>query len=265
LRSNQSARNPQVAREGRRRPALQREWIEAINPAHWRVYRSAIHAMQNAGVQFVLGGGFALAAYIGRWRDTKDIDFYILKPDRAKAVAALTRAGFKDYYRQLPYDRKWIYRSTRSGVIVDLIWSMANQRARADDLWLRRARPLTVHGETLGVLPLEEFLWCKLYIVQHDHCDWTDLFNLLYAAGGQVDWDHLFWRMDEDWPLLKALLTVYFWLCPEGIKVFPLSLRRKLQIDQPRVPRRRRRNRIQLLDTRKWFAALLPKNKPLEI
>jgi hypothetical protein len=221
--------------------------------------------MRNAGVRFVLGGGFALAAYTGRWRNTKDIDFYILKPDRAAATAALAEAGFKDYFKQLPYDRKWIYRGTRSGVIVDLIWSMANQRAQADELWLRRARSIVVRGESLDVLPVEELLWCKLYILQHDHCDWTDVFNLLYAVGGRIDWEHVFWRLDEDWPVLKAVLTVYSWLCPAQIKALPGSLRRKLQFDQPRIPRRLRRNRIRLLDTRKWFAALLPEKQPLEI
>src|SRR5215510_10728213 len=92
FRSKNFPRGRPVVPTSRRRPPLQRDWIQAINSAHWRIYRMAIHAMQNAGVRFVLGGGFALAAYTGRWRDTKDIDFYILKPDRAAAIAALTAA-----------------------------------------------------------------------------------------------------------------------------------------------------------------------------
>jgi hypothetical protein len=211
----------------------------------------------------MLGGGFALAAYIGRWRDTKDIDFYIMREDRNKAVRALTRAGFKDLFSRLPYDRKWIYRSKRNGVIVDIIWAMANQRAQTDEAWFDRARTATVRGEALAVIPMEEFLWCKLYIMQRDHCDWTDAFNLVYAVGPQVNWPRLLARLEEDWPLLAGLLTVYSWLCPRHARRLPVALRRKLKL--PRVPAQMKRNHIRLLDTRRWFAAMLPRNKSLEV
>jgi hypothetical protein len=89
--------------------------------------------------------------------------------------------------------------------------------------------------------------------------------NLLYAAGRRVNWKRLLWRAGEDWPLLKALLTVFGWLCPRAAGGLPGALRRKLRLDRPVIHRRPRRNRIRLLDTRGWFAALLPKNKPLEV
>jgi len=247
------------------RAGLQFEWVNAITTPHWACYRRAIHSLRRAGLPFLLGGGFALATYTGRWRDTKDIDFYIYPKDRDAAVAALARAGFRDLFPRLPYDRKWIYRSTCSGVIVDIIWAMANQRAQTDEHWFEYAPPANVRGEEMRVVPLEEYLWCKLYILQRDHCDWTDIFNVLYAAGPQVDWDRLLSRLEEDWPLLKAMLTVYGWLCPKRASELPASLRRKLKLPAPDLAPRRRHDRIRLLDSRGWFAALLPKDKPLEV
>jgi hypothetical protein len=242
---------------------LQFEWASAVTNSHWFTYREAMQALRKAGIRFLLGGGFALAVYIGRWRDTKDIDFYIMHADRNRAVRALTRAGFKDLFSRLPYDRKWIYRSTRKGVIVDIIWAMANQRAHTDEVWFERARPVTVRGEALAVIPVEEFLWCKLYIMQRDHCDWTDAFNLLYAVGPQINWTRLLGRLEEDWPLLKGFLTVYGWLCPRQARQLPESLRKKLKL--PRVAVRNKGNHIRLLDTRRWFAAMLPEGRPLEV
>ena len=151
-----------------RKPRLQFEWADAISSEQWKVYRRAIQVLRDAGIRFLLGGGFALATYTGRWRNTKDIDFYILKRDREATVRALTEAGFADYFAQLPYDRKWIYRSSKSGVIVDIIWAMANQRAEVDEHWFETARHATVRGEPLRVVPMEEFVWCKLYILQRD-------------------------------------------------------------------------------------------------
>ena len=247
------------------RARLQFEWVNAISEEQWAIYRDAIRALRAAGIRFLLGGGFALATYVGRWRNTKDIDFYIMHEDRGRAVEALAKAGFEDLFPRLPYDRKWIYRSTRDGVIVDIIWAMANQRAQTDELWFEHAQAANVRGEKLYVIPMEEFLWCKLYILQRDHCDWTDVFNLLYAVGPRIDWDRLLVRLEEDRPLLKGLLTVYGWLCPRQAQRLPESLRRKLKLPRPEVLARKKRDHIRLLDTRGWFAAILPKNKPLEV
>lgn len=214
----------------------------------------------------MLGGGFAQAAFIGRWRDTKDIDFYLRPSDRERVIAALTRAGFADYYRTLPYDRKWIYRSVKAGVIVDIIWSMANQRAQVDELWFARARQLTIRGQVLQVIPPEELMWCKLYVLQRDRCDWTDLFNLTYARGRELDWEHLSRRLEDDVPLLKALLSLYAWLRPLDARKLPSDLWKRLGLSRPSSPSDDRwRNRVRLLDSRKWFAAPIPHGKKLEI
>lgn len=251
--------------KGRPRSGFQLKWAQAIPNEHWACYRTAIQALRRLGTRFLLGGGFALATHIGRWRNTKDIDFYILPHDREAAVDALTRAGFVDYYSRLPYDRNWIYRSTCAGVIVDLIWAMANQRAQVDESWMQDAPEVEIRGEALMVIPMEEFIWCKLYILQRDHCDWTDVWNLLYAAGEEVDWRRLLRRLDEDWPLLKALLTMYCWLCPERADRLPQWLQNRFHLQSPAIPAHPRRNRVRLLDSRAWFSALLPNDKPLDV
>src|SRR5437867_3503860 len=244
---------------------LQFRWAKAISETEWRIYRAAIQAVRSANVPFLLGGGFALATFTGRWRDTKDIDFYISPEDRDAAAAALSQAGFADYYERLPYDRKWIYRSVKSDVIVDIIWSMANQRAQVDQLWFERAGSISIRGETIRVVPMEEFLWCKLYIIQRDHCDWTDIFNLLYARGPDLDWEHLVERLEEDTAILKSMLTLYGWLCPKSARELPASLWRRLDLPLPPAAPRPKRNRIRLLDSRAWFAALQSKDKKLGV
>lgn len=255
-------------RLGRRhtRRKLHLRWAAAISKDEWATYRSAMEAMRSAGIPFMLGGGFALAAFTGRWRDTKDIDFYVHPGDRHSAITALTRAGFEDYYAQRPYDRNWIYRSMKDNRIVDVIWSMANQRAQVDQRWFERAATMRIRGEALLVVPPEEFMWCKLYILQRDHCDWTDVFNLLYIAGAKIDWGHLLGRLENDVPLLQALLLIYRWLCPRCAKRLPRSLWRRLKMP-PGSARSHppRFNRIRLLDSRGWFAAQQPPDRKLEI
>src|SRR5262245_29469443 len=89
-----SRRRPLVALDKKviKRPRLSFQWASSITSREWSIYASALEAMRAAGVRFLLGGGFALATYTGRWRDTKDIDFYILPEARRAAVESLTNA-----------------------------------------------------------------------------------------------------------------------------------------------------------------------------
>jgi len=232
------------------------EWTRHIPDDEWRIYERAISALRTTGRPFMLAGAFSLAAYTGRWRNTKDIDFYVRPGDRDACVAALTRAGFTDYFHQLPYVREWIYRAWRKDCIVDIIWAMANQRAQVDDAWLERACEITVHGEHLLVVPAEELLWCKLYVLQKDRCDWPDVFNLIHALQTRLDWEHLIDRLGSDVPLLAGLLNVHCWLCPGTDLQLPPRLRELLpHCANPGGPEEDH-CRINLLDTRPWLQRL---------
>src|SRR6185436_7741758 len=110
-----------------------------------------------------------------------------------------------------------------------------------------RAGSVTIRAEKLLTVPIEEFFWCKLYIIQRDHCDWTDLFNLLYAAGHRIDWRRLFGRLEEDVLLLKAMLTAYSWLCPARARKLPDWLWRELGLPPPALNPPPRHDRIRLL------------------
>lgn len=241
-------------------------WTENISDSEWALYCEAMQAVSSRGVRYMLGGGFAQATFTGRWRSTKDIDLYVLEEQRDAAVSALSEAGFKDYYEQLAYDRRWIYRSTKDGVIVDIIWSMANQRAVVEEDWFAHAASIRVRGEVLEVLPREEFMWCKLYIMQRDRCDWIDIFNLLYANGPELDWKRLIRRLEEDWPLLKGMLAVYGWLHPERALLLPEWLRDRFEVFIPeRTGGSDWRERVRLLDSRAWFSGLRARGEKLEI
>ena len=264
-----SGRPPRSKLPRRRSDALkplQFRWADAISPTEWKIYRAAIRALRSERIEFLVGGGFARAAYTGHWRDTKDIDFYVRPADTQRSERALRKAGFADYYHKHAYDRAWIYRSYKRNVIVDVIWAMANQRAQVDDEWFHRAPLFTVRGERLLLVPPEELVWCKLYIIQRDRCDWTDIFNLVHEHGPRMDWTRLIQRTEDDVFLLQAMLNVYSWLCPKDVKKLPVSLWRSLAAAQKAMRSRApAHDRIRLLDSRTWFGARIAKNQKLEI
>lgn len=242
------------------------EWGCVIPPNEWEIYLKAIKAARATGAQFMLGGAFGLARYTGRCRNTKDIDFFVVPSSKDKVIDAITKAGFVDYYSEMPYDRGWIYRAVQDETIVDTIWQTPNRRSEVDEEWLKRARSMTLHGEKLLVIPAEELLCIKLYVIQRDRCDWPDLLNLLYAVGTDLDWKHVVARMGTELPLLQGLLHLFNWLAPQVARNLPGWLRAQMHLPEPSSEEFAcQRERVELMDSRPWFAAFQPQDKPMQL
>jgi hypothetical protein len=192
-------------------------------------------------IQFAVGGSLAMAGYGGGLlRTPKDLDLYIAPEDKEQLIQVLNDLGFADYHEKQPYDRNWIYRATRQDVLVDVIWQMANGRAKVDAAWLLRGPLIRWVGNDLRLVAIEELIWSKLYVLQRDRCDWPDICNLIDAARTQIDWPRLFDRVGPDAPLLDAVLKVYSWLRPDPARAGAAG-----QSDTSR--------RAALLDSRPWL------------
>lgn len=231
-------------------------WTTHIPDGEWAVYEPVLDEMAARGIPFALGGAFAVATFTGCWRNTKDLDLYVLPEHRDEMIAALTDLGFSDYFDTRGYDRWWIYRSVRDGNIIDAIWAMANHRQQIDSLWMSGPE-VTLRGRRVRTLPVEAMLWDKCYIMQRDRCDWPDVFNLLYAAGPKVDWEMLLGRMGEDAPLMAGALSVFRWLAPGRAAELPSWLWERAGLASGAGPAQAGRDyekrRVDLLDRRPWF------------
>jgi Nucleotidyl transferase of unknown function (DUF2204) len=214
-----------------------------------QLYLRVIREAHRRGLRFALGGGLAASAYTGVWRNTKDLDLFVLPRDRELFVELLTSLGMEDYYDRLPYDRTWIYRGFQDDQIVDVIWEMANHRASVDEVWLETGPCLKLDGEPVPLVPPEESLWTKLYVVQRERCDWPDALNLLSSLGPDIDWDRLLARLGPDSPLLAAVLTVFAWVFPQRASDLPEWIWERLQLRRPDPAE----PRAHLLDSRPWL------------
>lgn len=232
--------------------------LEQIPEEQWAFYKEVIAAVKTTGGHFALGGAFAWACYTGLYRNTKDLDLYVLPAEKEQYIAALTSIGAVDLFDQESYDRGWIYRSTRDGYIVDIIWSMANYRRSLDEDYIEAGPVIDIRGERLHVLPAEELILNKLYILQRSRSDWFDVFNLLYCTDGQLDWWRLLAKLGDDKPLLGGALQVFAWLCPGRAAKIPefvwsdVGLARPAGSGSDLVL-----ERVRLLDSRPWFLPAL--------
>ena len=110
-----------------------RRLSELIPPHDWELCRPVIRDVIEAGIACGLGGGLAFSYFSCRRRNTKDVDLLVKPQDKDKVVEILTKHGFEDYFDQESYDRSWLYRGYRDGVIFDVIWTLPNHRFEVDD------------------------------------------------------------------------------------------------------------------------------------
>ena len=243
---------------------LTSNWSGLIPEPEWRVYQPVIDGARERGIDFALGGAFAVASYTGYWRNTKDLDLYVLPQDRDRMAEMLGGLGLTDYYSKVPYDRWWIYRAHKDDTLVDVIWAMANHRAQIDDLWLSGPE-VELRGERVKILPAEAMLWDKLYIMQRDRCDWPDVLNLLYFVAADIDWEYLLCRIGEDAVLLAGVLSVFRWISPGRAQALPVWIWERVGLRAPEpgeVPDIDKR-RVGLLDTRPWYGPDREKLQPV--
>jgi Nucleotidyl transferase of unknown function (DUF2204) len=224
-------------------------WSQRLPDDQKRLYVRVLGEAKRRGLRFALGGGFASNVYTGVWRNTKDLDLFVLCRDRELFIALLSDLGLTDYYEQKPYDRSWIYRGWRDDQIVDVIWQMANHRAGVDEVWLESGPSIELEGVRVPLIPPEETLWTKLYVLQRERCDWPDALNLISSLGPELDWTRLIERLGSDTALLTAVLSVFAWICPHRALGLPVWIWDRLQARRPEDGE----PRAHLLDSRPWL------------
>jgi hypothetical protein len=247
-------------------PSTAASWGALIPEGQWAMFMSGVDALERAKIPFVLHGALALAAYTGRWRNTKDVDVMVRDRDHSRAVEAIRGAGFADYFEREGYDRSWIFRGYKEAGIFDVIWALPNHRVEIDEPWFARARPLRLRDRDLMVAPPEEVMRVKLYVLQRGRCDWPDVINILAATIDQIDWEWFIARMGRDVSLLHGLLAVFNWLSPERARRLPQWVRAKFALaenpenDSDAAEARR----VPLIESRPWFALHQPTDRLLE-
>lgn len=196
---------------------------DLIPPEQWEVYASFLIELARRGIPCAVGGGLAVSAYSGCVRNTKDMDLYILQKDSHDVIEISRALGFGEF-TEVRYDTAWSYRCCRGQYVIDFLWRMLNKRSFIEESWLTLGWDLQVRGLALKLLPVEELIWSKLYILRMDRADWPDILSLLYARGVELDWERLLGNLGDDRLVLGGVVNLLRWLCPGRVRRFPESI-----------------------------------------
>jgi len=174
------------------------------------IYKDALKLLLDSGYDFMLGGGFAVVHYTGVFRDTHDLDVFCKAADYPKILRCFADHG----YRTELTDIRWLAKVFKDGYFVDIIFDTVNNICRVDDVWFEHSVQGDFCGLEVKFVPVEELIWCKLYVQNRERYDGADVNHILLKHGHFVDWHRLLQRLGVHWHLLLAQLTVFQFVYP---------------------------------------------------
>ena len=177
---------------------------------HGRLYRRALQALNESEIPYVVSGAFAMYAYTGLWRNTKDLDVFVKRESVGKALLALETAGFDVELT----DDKWLGKAKKGDVLIDIIFAAGNMVAVVDDEWMERAKPAHLLGVATQLASPEDLISFKAFICERHRFDGADIAHMVQGLKGKLDWDHLIARMGEHWELLLWHLLFFRYVYP---------------------------------------------------
>lgn len=209
------------------------------DPAH-DVYREALLCLMKGKVPFLVGGTFALESYTGVARRTKDLDLFVNPADRVRLMQRLSDAGFRTEWR-FPH---WLGKAYKDDRSIDIIYSSGNGLCTVDDAWFRYALPAEVLGVSVRVVPAEEMLWSKAFVMERNRYDGGDIAHLLRARAQTMDWARLLFRFGAHWRVLFSHVILFGFIFPEQrLRIpdwFMHEMMRRLKLEMQCLPADRR-------------------------
>lgn len=197
-------------------------------------YRRALEALAEAGIPFLVGGAYALERYTGIVRDTKDLDVFVRPGDCEGVLRAFEKAGFET---ELTFPH-WLGKAFSRGDTVDIIFSSGNGCARVDEEWFRHGIDEELLGMRVRLVPVEEMIWSKAFVMERERYDGADIAHLLRARAAGLDWPRLVRRFGPHWRVLLSHLVLFGFIYPSHRREIPESVMRLLLDQLAREDRR---------------------------
>ena len=183
---------------------------DALPAATREFYLRAMRLLDEAGIDFLVGGAYAFERYTGIARHTKDFDIFVHPRDLERVLETLGAAGCET---ELPFPH-WLGKARCGEDFVDVIFSSGNGVAAVDDEWFVYSVEEEIFGRPVRLIPPEEMIWSKAFIMERERFDGADVAHILRASAERIDWTRLVARFGDYWRVLMAHLVLFGFIYP---------------------------------------------------
>jgi hypothetical protein len=182
----------------------------ATSPAAEAFYGEVLRELTRSGLPFLLAGTYAVCAYTGISRPTKDLDVFCRAGDFPRILAHFKSLGFTTEIE----DERWIAKARRGEHFFDIIFASANGTMPVGDQWFDHARQAEILGERVRLVSPTELIWSKAFIQLRHRYDGADIVHVILKQHEQVDWARLLSYMELHWEVLLMHLLNFRWIYP---------------------------------------------------
>ena len=204
--------------------ALGTDTTPLTTPEKAELYRSALEMLNRNGVPYLVGGTYAFHYYAGIARATKDFDIFVRPQDLQRVFDVLARLGFKT---EVAFSH-WLAKAFNADRFIDIIYNSGNGIVEVDDEWFAHAVDESVLGVPAKLVPPEEMVWSKSFIMERERYDGADVAHLLRHCSGLLNWDRLLRRFGANWRVLLSHIVLFGFIYPGERALIPASVTREL-------------------------------------
>ncbi len=191
---------------------------DELDPQIRDFYCRSLNILLEYQIPFLLGGAYAFERYTGIARHTKDLDLFVRPKDCSRALEILAQKNGCSTEMTAPH---WLGKAYCGENFVDLIFNSANGVSEVDDLWFEHAVEEEVLGIPVKIIPAEEMICSKAFVMARDRFDGADIAHLLRACSENMDWPRLLQRFGEHWRVLFSHLILFGYIYPGERSIIP--------------------------------------------
>ena len=196
---------------------------KSVSPAH-AFYAEVLKILKDSKFSFMVGGGFAVIAYTGLQRPTKDIDVFVKAGDYPKILNKFTSLGFKTQVD----DERWIAKIFKGKFYVDLIFGSSNLIAPVTDDWFKDSQTAKFFNYEVRIPSVTDLIWSKVFIQNRERYDGADVAHLILLKHQEINWERLLCSMEQYWEVLLVHLLNFRFIYPSEREKIPSWLLREL-------------------------------------
>jgi hypothetical protein len=189
-------------------------------PAQRALFIEVLGLFTTHRIPFAVSGAFALHQHTGIWRDTKDLDLFVIHEDVPRALDLLAAENFETEV----CDPVWLCKARRADYFVDIITGMSNAVITVERDWIDRASKAEVLGIPVKVLAAEELIASKLFVSRRERFDGADIVHVIHGTAGKLDWNRVLHLLGEHWMVLLWALVLYQYIYPAHSEFVPRTL-----------------------------------------
>jgi hypothetical protein len=187
-------------------------------------YAASLALLVESGIPFLLSGTYAVTAYTGVVRPTKDLDVFCKAGDYPKILAYFQERG----YRTDVEDERWIAKVWQDDRFFDVIFNMSNATMPITDDWFTGNDTITVYGTEAKITPPTELIWSKMFIQDRYRYDGADVAHVILRQRDAIDWKRLLRYMEPYWEVLLIHLLNFRFIYPTERDAVPRWLMEEL-------------------------------------